>query len=47
MKKWQNLKTGFDKSHPIFRARKFCLEKKEKSLDLQIYSQLGKTMKKL
>ena len=33
--------------HPIFRARKFCLTKKKKSLDLQIYIDLDKTMKKL
>ena len=33
--------------HPMFRARKFCLTKKKKSLDLQIYIDLDKTMKKL
>ena len=38
---------GLDKFRPIFRGRKLCLEKKKKSLDLQIYSQIGKTMKKL
>ena len=32
---------------PIFRACKFCLTKMKKSLDLQIYSGIGKTMKKL
>ena len=34
-------------TRPIFLARKFCLVKKEKSLDLQIYKRIGKTMKKL
>ena len=34
-------------TRPIFRARKFCLVKKKKSLDPQVYSRIGKTMKKL
>ena len=32
---------------PIFRARRFCLLERKKSLDLQIYSRIRKTMKKL
>ena len=32
---------------PIFRARIFCLLKKKKTLDLQVFSQIVKTMKKL
>ena len=32
---------------PIYQVHKFCLVKKKKSLDLQIYSRIGKTMKKL
>ena len=32
---------------PIFRPRKFCLAKKEKSLDLQVYGRISKTIKKL
>ena len=35
------------KTRPIFRARTFGVVKKKKSLDLQIYSRLGKPMKKL
>ena len=31
----------------IFRARTFCLLERKKSLDLQIYSRIGKTIKKL
>ena len=34
-------------THPIFRARTFCLVKKKKPLDLQFFSRIGKTMKKL
>ena len=30
-------------THPIFRACKFCLVEKKKSLDLQIYNRIGKT----
>ena len=32
-------------THPIFWACKFCHEKLKKSLDLEIYSQVGKTIK--
>ena len=32
---------------PIFRARTYCLVKKKKSLDLQIYSRIGETMEEL
>ena len=31
----------------IFRARTFCLVKKKKTLDLQFFSRIGKTMKML
>ena len=34
-------------TRPVFRVRKFCLVKKKKLLDLEIYSRVGKTMKKL
>ena len=34
-------------THPIFRAHTFCLIKKKKSLDLQVFSRIGTTMKKL
>ena len=34
-------------ARPIYQVRKFCLVKKKKSLDLQIYSRIDKTMKKL
>ena len=34
-------------TRPIFRARIFCLLKKKKSLSLQIYNKIDKTMKKL
>ena len=33
--------------HPTFRAHKLCLVEKEKSLDLQAYSRIRKTIKKL
>ena len=39
------LKTS--KARPNFRVRTFCLVKKNKSLDLLIFSRIGKTMKKL
>ena len=35
------------KSHPIFQEYRFFLRKKEKILDMQIFSQIGKAMKKL
>ena len=31
----------------IFRARTFCFAKKKKTLDLQVFSRIGKTTKKL
>ena len=34
-------------TRPIFRAGTFCLVEKKKPLDLQDFSQIGKTMKKL
>ena len=34
-------------THPIFRTGTFCLAKNKKLLDLQIFSQIGKRMKKL
>ena len=34
-------------AHSIFRARTFCQVKKKKTLDLQISSQIDKTVKKL
>ena len=33
--------------HPTFRAHKLCLVEKEKSLDVQVYSRISKTIKKL
>ena len=39
------LKTS--KTRPIFREHKFFLVKKKKPLDLQVFSRLGKTIKKL
>ena len=34
-------------ARPIFWARTFCFVKKKKPLDLQVFSRIGKTMKKL
>ena len=34
-------------TRPIFWARTFCLAKKKETLDLQVFSRIGKSLKKL
>ena len=36
--------TKTSERRPIYQERKFCLAKRKKSLDLQIYSRIGKTV---
>ena len=53
MQVWTNCAQDADparktsETRPIYQVCKFCLVKKKKSLDRQIYSRIGKTMKKL